>query len=63
MNNDDRLQPDDSIGFDSGDCLNVIIEPEGDNTIRPCRPELLKYMEAERDRLNRYLKDELTNGS
>jgi hypothetical protein len=39
--------------FDSRDCVNVLIEAEGDTTIRPCPPELLERMMAERDRIAR----------
>jgi hypothetical protein len=57
MNPDDVVEASEPMGFDSRDCVNVIIDVEGDNTIRPCRPEMLKYLMAERDRINRYRQD------
>ena len=63
MNPDDLIAAQEPTGFDSRDCVNVIIEVEGDNTIRPCRPELLKYLTAERDRLNRCRNEDSANGA
>jgi hypothetical protein len=44
----------DEGGFDSRDCVDFVIEGPGDNTVRPCRPSLLKHMMAEREKLIRY---------
>ena len=63
MNPDDLIEAQEPTGFDSRDCVNVIIEVEGDNTIGPCRPELLKYLEAQRERLNRCLRENSANGT
>jgi len=38
-------------GYDSGDCVNVVFEGPGDNTIRPCRPEMLEHLKAEREKI------------
>lgn len=62
MNPDDLIESQ-PTGFDSRDCVNVIIETEGDNTSRPCRPELLKDLMAERERLQRCLGEDNANGS
>ena len=40
--------------FDSRDCVNLIIDGPGDTTVRPCRPELLPFLMAEREKLARW---------
>jgi hypothetical protein len=37
-------------GFDSSDCVNIIIDGFGDTTVRPMRPELRALILAERER-------------
>jgi hypothetical protein len=39
--------------FDSRDCVNLLLEAQGDTTVRPLRPQLLKMALAERERLAR----------
>jgi hypothetical protein len=41
-------------GFDSRDCVILIVDGPGDNTVRPPSPEFLKWAEAERERLAKY---------
>lgn len=45
---------DQSSGFDSRDCLIIIDDGPGDTTIRPCPPEHLPFLLAEREKLIRY---------
>jgi hypothetical protein len=40
---------------DSRDCVNVFWDAVGDQTVRPCRPELLPRLLAERERLARVI--------
>jgi hypothetical protein len=42
---------DGSSGFDSRDCVNLIIDKPGDTTMRPIPPHLLKIVLAERERI------------
>jgi hypothetical protein len=53
MKDPETPPPDKWTTSDSRDCVNVLIEAEGDSTIRPCPPELLERMMAERDRIAR----------
>jgi hypothetical protein len=41
-------------GFDSLDCLNLVLEGPGDNTIRPSPPHLLPFLMAEREKIARW---------
>jgi hypothetical protein len=43
-----------SSGFDSRDCVNLIVDALGDTTGRPLRPSLMKLAQAERERLARW---------
>lgn len=42
--------PNNASGFDSLGCLTFISDGPGDNTIRPARPEVLKWLIAEREK-------------
>jgi hypothetical protein len=44
-----------TAGFDSRDCIDIIIDVPGDSTVRPIRPALLPYTLAERKKLARWL--------
>jgi hypothetical protein len=46
--------PDDSSGFESRNCVDVLIIAEGDTTVRPCRPSLLKQAMAEREKIAKW---------
>jgi hypothetical protein len=37
-------------GFDSHDCIDLTFDLHGDNTIRPPRPEYVKYVMERRER-------------
>jgi hypothetical protein len=37
--------------FENRGAEELVIDGPPDNTVRPCRPELLKLLQAERDRL------------
>jgi hypothetical protein len=50
----ESITPDDWSGFDSRDCVIIFSDGPGDTTVRPCRPELLPYLLAERERLARW---------
>ncbi|HZT79952.1 MAG TPA: hypothetical protein VFA26_07020 [Gemmataceae bacterium] len=50
----DIVFPDESSGFDSRDCIDIIIDGPGDTTVRPCRPSLLKQLMAEREKIARW---------
>jgi hypothetical protein len=41
-------------GFDSSDREIVIVDGPGDTTVRPCRPERLAFLMAEREKLRRW---------
>ena len=41
-------------GFDSWDCVNLVIDTPGDTTVRPLRPELVPLALAERERIARW---------
>ncbi len=41
-------------GNDSFNCVNLIIDGPIDNEIRPCRPEFLPRLRAEREKIARY---------
>lgn len=43
--------PGNTCCFDSPDCLLFISDEPGDTSVRPIRPELLKWRSAERERL------------
>lgn len=43
--------PNNTSGFDSLDSPIFISDGPGDTTVRPARPELLKWLKAERERL------------
>jgi hypothetical protein len=49
---DSQRQPCDP---NSLDCIDLIIDRPGDTTVRPCRPELLPFLMAEREKLARWL--------
>jgi len=40
-----------SSGFESHNCIDLWIDGLGDTTVRPCRPELLPFLMAERDKI------------
>jgi hypothetical protein len=44
-------------GSDSRDCINIIVDGPGDTTVRPMRPELVKLIMAERERMARFLEE------
>ncbi len=50
----DPAFPDDVSGFDSRDSEVVIVDGPGDTTVRPARPELLKHLIAEREKIAQY---------
>ena len=52
----DNVFPGDDSGFDSRDCLIIYDDGPGDTTVRPCRPELLPYLLAEREKIARWEK-------
>jgi hypothetical protein len=39
---------------DSRDCVNIVIDCPGDNTVRPLSPEILKVLRAEREMIARW---------
>ena len=43
--------PNDTAGFDSRDCVILVVDGPGDNTVRPPSPAFLKWATAERERL------------
>jgi hypothetical protein len=53
-NKDFVLGDDDRDGFNSHDCVNIIIEAEGDNTPRPPSPQQYRLGLIEREKLIRY---------
>jgi hypothetical protein len=46
--------PNSSGGFDSRDCVDLMVDLIGDTTVRPIRPSLLKSALAERERIARW---------
>jgi hypothetical protein len=42
-------------GCDSRDCIDVVIDLVGDNTVRPPRPEYVKWAMAQRERRARLM--------
>ncbi len=50
----DNLPPINDSGFDSLDCVDVVVTLPGDTTVRPVRPALRAYLLAEREKLIRY---------
>jgi hypothetical protein len=52
--NDPEVPPSHPGGFDSRDCLVLIDDGPGDTTVRPCRPERLPILMAEREKILRW---------
>jgi hypothetical protein len=50
----DPVFQDSMTGFESRNCVNLIIDGPGDTTVRPCRPEHLAQLMAERDKIFRW---------
>jgi hypothetical protein len=50
----DHVDGDHNSGFDSRDCVYLINDGPGDNTIRPLRPSLMRLALAERERMARW---------
>ncbi len=48
------VPPSSQSGFDSLNCVNLIVDALGDTTVRPLRPSLVKLALAERERLARW---------
>jgi hypothetical protein len=40
-------------GFCSPDCIDLVLDGAGDNTVRPLRPSLMRHALAQRERLAR----------
>jgi len=41
-------------GFDSWDCVDLVLDGPGDKTVRPIRPALMKFAVADRDKMERW---------
>ncbi len=38
----------------STNCIDLVLDGPGDNTVRPCRPSMLAFIQAERDKIARW---------
>jgi hypothetical protein len=55
MNDSSDGLVDDSVSdFSSPNSVNITIDGPGDSTVRPCRPEHLAQLMAERDKIARW---------